>query len=488
MATDEVLGMFLSEKTCVLFMKKEAEFTVKQVAYSKKLSECKSGEVVAQKEKRFLVVNIPELSEKENNLFMTILEELKRSEKQIRVKADVYFFLKDYCLENMILLNKNQREKILELLEWEALGESALTPLLCDPIFEEIVINSPKKPVMVYHRTFGWLTTNIEFNSEDKIRTIINKMAAPLGRQLSYQSPMLNAVLKDGSRLNASMHPIAFSGINATIRKFKENPFTPAELAECGTISKEAMSFLWLAMQTSCSILICGNTGSGKTTTLNALFCFLPKEERIVCAEETPELMLPQSHVIKLNTAEQMDITLGSLVDNTFRMRPDRVIVGEIRNKEEATAFINTMLAGQAKGSYATFHAESAQEALQRLCSFGISERSLASLDLIVVQKRISKVTATGTRKEERKVTEICEVKKTTDGAIARALFEFDYENNSLVRAEQGERINEKISRTFCCTKSLITKMEKRRVKALEKLKNKSEFMDFFAGAEEAIR
>ena len=468
-------------------MKKEAEFTVSQIEYSKKLSECKSGEVVAQKEKRFLVVRVSELSEKENNLFITILSELKRSEKQVRASADVYFFLKDYCLENMILLNKQQREKILELLEWEALGESILTPLLGDPMFEEIVINGPKKQVMVYHRTFGWLTTNLEFNSEDKIRTIINKMAAPLGRQLSYQSPMLNAVLKDGSRLNASMHPIAFSGINATIRKFKENPFTPAELSECGTISREAMSFLWLAMQTSCSILICGNTGSGKTTTLNALFCFLPKEERIVCAEETPELMLPQSHVIKLNTAEALDITLGSLIDNTFRMRPDRVIVGEIRNKEEAGAFINTMLAGQAKGSYATFHAESAQEAIQRLCSFGISERSLASIDLIVVQKRISKITSGGARKEERRVMEICEVEKTPDGAKANALFNFDFEKNALVRIEEGARIIEKISRTFCCKKKEIKRMERKRTGALEKLKNKSEFVDFFASAEEVI-
>jgi len=467
-------------------MKKEAEFTINQIEYSKKLSECKSGEVVAQKEKRYLAVRAPELSEKENNLFITILGELKRSEKQVRVKADVYFFLKDYCLENMILLNKQQREKILQLLEWEALGESALTPLLGDPVFEEIVINAPKKPIMVYHRTFGWLTTNIQFISEDKIRTIINKMAAPLGRQLSYQSPMLNAVLKDGSRLNASMQPIAFSGINATIRKFKENPFTPAELTECGTISREAMSFLWLAMQTSCSILICGNTGSGKTTTLNALFCFLPKEERIVCAEETPELMLPQSHVIKLNTAEQMDITLGSLVDNTFRMRPDRVIVGEIRNKEEANAFINTMLAGQAKGSYATFHAESAQEALQRLCSFGISERSLASLDLIVVQKRISKITPSGARKEERRVMEICEVEKTPGGARANALFEFDYKEDALKRAEYGKRINEKIARTFCCAVKTIKKMERKKVEVLEKLKNKSNFLEFFASAQEA--
>jgi len=459
-------------------------FEFKLVEYSKKLSECESGEIVAQKEQRMLLVKAPDISEKEKKFFTTVLEELKKSTKQIQTKADVYFFLKEHCLENMVLLNKEQREKILILLEWESLGESILTPLLKDPEFEEIVINGPKKPVMVYHQTFGWLTTNACINDEDKIRTIINKMAAPLGRQLSYHSPIMNAVLKDGSRLNASMNPIAFTGINATIRKFKENPLTPVDIIEYGTISKEAMAFLWSAMQTSCSILICGNTGSGKTTTLNALFCFLPKEERIVSAEETPELLLPQNHVIKLNTAEQLNITLNSLIDNTFRMRPDRVIVGEIRNKEEAQAFVNTMLAGQARGSYATFHAESAEEAIQRLISFGIEERTLASLDLIVVQKRLSKVEKTGLRREERKIVEICEIEKKNKGIKVKKLFDYSYTNQLIEKISTSERVMEKIMRTFSCSKKEALEIEKKREILLEKMKGIVKFKEFFELAE----
>ncbi|MFA6065210.1 MAG: type II/IV secretion system ATPase subunit [archaeon] len=467
-------------------MKQEMEFKVIELEYSKVLSKSKSGEIIALKEQRFLLINFPKLYEKEEKLFMKVLGELKESTKPINTKGEVYFFLKEYCLENMILLNKEQREKILCLLEWETMEESILTPLLHDPELEEIVINGPKKPIMVYHSIFGWLTTNATFETEGKIRTLINKMAAPLGRQLSYNSPILNAVLKDGSRLNASMSPIAFSGINATIRKFKENPLTPISLVEYETISREAIAFLWLAMQTSCSILICGNTGSGKTTTLNALFCFLPKEERIVVAEETPELTLPQNHTIKLNTAEQLNITLGSLIDNTFRMRPDRVIVGEIRNTSEASAFVNTMLAGQAKGSYATFHAESASEALQRLSSFGIEKQTLASLDLIVVQKRLGIIT-NGARKEERKVTQICEVIKDSENqeVKAKSIFEYSFEKKKLVKVYESSRVMEKICRTFSCKEREATKLIKEKEKLLGKLNKNISFKEFFQIAEQ---
>ncbi|MEI7961953.1 MAG: type II/IV secretion system ATPase subunit [archaeon] len=459
------------------------EFKILEIDYSKKLSECKSGLIVANRDKRILLVEIPKLCEKEKIFFEKVLEEMRHIGKAVISKADVYFFLKEYCLENMVLLNKTQRENIMTLLEWESIGESILTPLLIDPDFEEIVINGPKKPIMVYHVTFGWLTTNITFENEDKIRTIINKMAAPLGRQLAFNSPMLNAVLRDGSRLNASMNPVAFSGINATIRKFKENPFTPADLSGMDTISKEAMAFLWMAMQTSSSILICGNTGSGKTTTLNALFCFLPKHERIVVAEETPELLLPQNHTIKLNTAEQMKITLGTLIENTFRMRPDRVIVGEIRTRDEASAFINTMLAGQAKGSYATFHAESSKEAIQRMISFGIGEDVLESLDLIVVQKRISLI-EDGARKEERKVTEICEIEKEKSRIVAKKLFEYDYHTKQLRKIGESKRMLEKMQRTFGCGKSQIEKLTLEKKVLLEKLNGVAKFREFFELAE----
>ena len=464
-------------------MKTKIDFYITPLEYSKKLSECSSGAIVDIKGQRFLLTNIPDLNEKEKKFFASVLEEMKQTQKEINSKADVYFFLKEYCLENMILLNKEQREKISLLLEWESTQDSILTPMLSDPDFEEIVINGQKKPIMVYHQIFGWLTTNVQFENEDKIRTIINKMASPLGRQLSYHSPLINAVLKNGSRLNASMPPVAFSGINVTIRKFKERPLTPLNLIEYNTINTSATAFLWLAMQTSCSILICGNTGSGKTTTLNALFCFLPRNERVVVAEETPELTLPQTHTIKLNTAEQVNVNLGTLIDNTFRMRPDRVIVGEIRNKEEASAFVNTMLAGQARGSYATFHAESACEAIERLKSFGIEERVLSSIDLIVVQKRISLI-ENGYRKEQRRIVEICEVNKSQHNLKLKKLFEYSFEKKVLEKKEEPIKLMEKMQRTFSLNKEKINELIKEKEKILQNLQKDISFWEFFEIAE----
>lgn len=464
-------------------MKVELGFNILEYTYSKKVSACSSGQIVAHKGNNLLISNLPEFSEKEKGLFLQIIEELKFSSAKIEGKADVYFFLKNYCIENLILLNKEQREKIILWLEIEAMHESILTPLLKDPDFEEIVINGSNKPILVYHRTFGWLTTNLCFTLEEKIKNVINKMAAPLGRQLSYHTPILNAVLDNGSRLNATINPIAFSGINCTIRKFKETPFTPIEIIETKTITRSAMAFLWLAMQTNCSVLVCGNTGSGKTTTLNSLFCFLPQNERIVVVEETPELVLPQTHKVKLNTCDSLAISLDKLIENTFRMRPDRVIVGEIRTKEESKAFINTMLAGQARGSYATFHAESANEALERLRTFGIEDSTLLSIDLIIVQKRIQLIDSK-CRREERRVTEICETVKINNKVTINPIFEFDFNKKTLIKTGESKRIISKIKQTFMCDEKKIIALQKEREQILEKLKDTTNFNDFFTIAE----
>jgi flagellar protein FlaI len=448
-------------------------YIILETTFSKKISECKSGEIVKKKNKNYFLINSPILTEKEKRIFSEVLDEIKHSKGNITKKADIYFFLKTYCIENEILLRKDTREKIIVLLEWEILGNSILEELLNDPDFEEIVINGSNKPIMLYHNIFGWLTSNIYFTKEEKIKNLINKIASPLGRQLTFNHPILNATLSNGSRLNATMDPIAFSGINATIRKFKENPLTPIDLIDFNTISSEEMAFLWLATQTSSSILICGNTGSGKTTTLNSLFCFLPQDERIVVVEETPEIVLPQNHKVKMNTADQVNVGLDKLIENTFRMRPDRVIVGEIRSSNEARAFVNTMLAGQAKGSYATFHAESSNEALERFTSFNIEKSSLSGLDLIIVQKRLTKING-GNRFEERNITEICEIINENNKIKLNTLFKKNKkENNSI-------RLREKIKETFSCNDKALNKLLKEKQKILEKLNKDISFNEFF--------
>ncbi|MDD3083423.1 MAG: ATPase, T2SS/T4P/T4SS family [Candidatus ainarchaeum sp.] len=455
-------------------------FCVIETDFSKQISICKSGQIVKKRDKNYFLLDFPIFNEKEKKIFSNISENLKETIKYVKTKSDIYFLIKEFCLENYVLLKKEQREKISLVLEWEMLGNSILEPLLKDPDFEEIVINGKDKPLMLYHNIFGWLTSNIYFNSDEKIKTIINKISSPLGRQISFNNPILNATLSNGSRLNASMDPIAFTGINVTIRKFKENPLTPTNIINFNTINTEAMAFLWLVMQTSSSIMVCGNTGSGKTTTLNSLFCFLPKDERIIVVEETPEIVLPQEHIVKLNTAEQLNIGLEKLIENTFRMRPDRVIVGEIRSKKEAHAFINTMLAGQAKGSYATFHAESAEDALERLNTFGIEKNALKTLDLIIVQKRITKIDNKKSRREERKITEICEVKKDCGEIKLEKLFLLNYSNGLIELKNDSKRLKEKIKQTFSCKEKEYYELLKEKEQILKNLGEGISFKEFF--------
>ncbi|MDD3159816.1 MAG: type II/IV secretion system ATPase subunit [Candidatus ainarchaeum sp.] len=457
-------------------------YKVDEINYSKVISKCNSGEIVKKDNNQFLIINQINFNEREEKIFEKLFNEIKQTKIKISKKSDIYFFVKEYCIENMLLLNKEEREKILYLLEQEVIEYSILTKLLNDQTFEEIVINGENKHLLVYHHVFGWLKTNIYFLTNEKIKTILNKMAAKQGKQLSYNCPILNTVLDDGSRLNASMNPIAFSGINATIRKFKEIPLSPIDIVNSEAINKKAMSFLWMAMQTPISIMVCGNTGSGKTTTLNSLFCFLPKSERIIVVEETPEIVLPQDHKIKLNTAEQIGIGLEKLIENTFRMRPDRVIVGEIRTSQEAKAFVNTMLAGQAKGSYATFHAESANEAIERMNSFDIKKSYLKSIDLIIVQKRIQKINfKNNQRKEIRKVTQICEILQgqNFNELELNPIFEIDNTNYNLVKKNESIRVKNKICETFSIDEKEYQKLLKEKEKIFDKINNIN-FYEFF--------
>lgn len=287
-------------------------------------------------------------------------------------------------------------------------GFAFVEPLLCDPSVEEISITGPGQQAYAYIRKEGWKSVNAAFDDERAIAEMANRMARKVGRHITLQNPRLDAMLPDGSRLHASLPPISRGEM--TIRKFRERPFSPLELAENGTVPAGALAFLSLVMQGDCSLIIGGNTASGKTTTLNSLFSFVPANERVVITEETPEISLPHRHQLRLVANREMGITLKDLVYDTLRMRPDRMVVGEVRNREEAEALFDVLLAGQARGSYATFHAQSAAEALSRMRSFGISAGDLESVDCIVIQRRMLSYDAKKRKSAElRRVVEIAE-------------------------------------------------------------------------------
>ena len=306
-------------------------------------------------------------------------------------------------------LERSQQECLGEIASMHIQGFAFMDRLLDDPEIEEISVIGPKKQVHVYLRKKGWMGVNACFDDERAICDMVNRMSRSIGRRITLQNPRLDAMLPDGSRLHASLPPVSAGEI--TIRRFRESPLSPREICANGTLSPDAMALLSVLMQSDVSLIIAGNTASGKTTTLNALFSFVPHNERVLITEETPEISIPHEHQVRLVANREMGISLKDLVYDSLRMRPDRMVVGEVRNREEAEALFDVLLAGQARGSYATFHAQSADEALSRLRSFGIRQDDLKSIDCIIVQRRMLGYDPDArTGSETRRVVEIMEV------------------------------------------------------------------------------
>ena len=416
--------------------------------------------------KIFYITKIPSLTPQEGEFIRNFLEFFKNI-KSKNLKAALDFF----CKRNRIALTSTQQNYFLEILESLTKNYGPLSFLLDEDNIEEITIIGLNKPVYVYDKNHGWLETNLYYANEQCVKDLINKMARTIGRRIALQNPQLNAMLKDGSRLNAVIEPIAISGPSITIRKFRAKPFLPKDLLKFNTISAEALAFLWYCLQTESSALIAGNTGSGKTTTLNALFHFVPLDERIIITEETPEINLPHPHQVRLCVSKGLDINMSKLIVNTLRMRPDRIIVGEIRDADEVKAFVDTLLAGQGKGSYATFHALSANEAIKRIRSLGILEQDINTLDLIIVQRRWTKIDLEKKgRKEVRRIVEIAEVIEKDERAAINTLFRFDYKKDFLQKENESVKIKEKIMNAFSFDEKSYKKALQRKKKELSKI------------------
>ncbi|MEM3364026.1 MAG: ATPase, T2SS/T4P/T4SS family [Candidatus Micrarchaeia archaeon] len=318
-----------------------------------------------------------------------------------------------------------------------------ITYLLEDEELEEIAVVGLDNPIFVFHREKGWLDTNVMFIEREAIIDIINKMSRTIGRRITLQNPRLNAVLPDGSRLHATIEPV--SDLELTIRKFKKTPLTIRELIKTG-YNYDLLAFLWTVFQNDKNVIICGNTAAGKTTTLNALFSFVPPSERIILLEETPEIVIPHKHQVKMKTNPQLGIEMKDLIEDSLRMRPDRVIIGEVRSKEEILAMIESMNAGQARGCYATMHAHSAKELVSRLRYNEVMPSDFNAIDLVIVQRRFLKFNGDGKVREVRKVVEVCELAESRGSIMIRHLYLYDPKKDTVVRTPAKSRIIEEIA------------------------------------------
>jgi pilus assembly protein CpaF len=318
-----------------------------------------------------------------------------------------------------------------ELLD-EILGHGPVEPLLRDPDITEIMVNGPDQ---IFVERFGRIhLVDATFVDEHHLRRVIDRIVSRVGRRVDESSPMVDARLPDGSRVNAVLPPVALGGSMLTIRKFAREAFTVSDLIGFGTFTPEVAEFLYACVRGRLDIVISGGTGSGKTTTLNVLSGFLPPDERIITIEDAAELQLRQNHVLRLesrpaNIEGSGEITVRDLVRNALRMRPDRIVIGEVRDGA-ALDMLQAMNTGH-NGSLTTVHANSPRDSIARLETMGlmagldlpvraIREQIASAIDLIVHQSRL--------RDGTRRVTQVTEVLGMEGEVVSmQDLFVFDH-------------------------------------------------------------
>ena len=334
--------------------------------------------------------------------------------------------------ERDLPLTSTDRRTLLEEIASDVLGYGPIDPLLNDPDVTEVMVNGPFD---VYFEKNGKIyLSDIRFVDEVHLRRIIDKIVGQIGRRVDEATPMVDARLPDGSRVNAVIHPLAIGGPFLTIRKFAIDPYQEADLINFGTLTQRVADFVRACVRGRLNILVSGGTGSGKTTTLNVISSYIPSDERIVTVEDAAELQLHQEHVLSLesrptNIEGKGEVTIRELVRNTLRMRPDRIVVGEVRGGE-ALDMLQAMNTGH-DGSLTTIHSNTPRDTLSRLETMvlmagfdlpvrAIREQVASAVDLIVHISRLKDGT--------RRVTHVTEVEGMEGDIITlQDLFLFDY-------------------------------------------------------------
>ncbi|MEJ2758664.1 MAG: CpaF family protein [Anaerolineales bacterium] len=353
----------------------------------------------------------------------------QENHEQLRQMIEVYF--NQLLVEENLLYTRANRQRLLEWVISDIIGYGPLEPLLQDNEITEIMVNGPHK---VYVERFGKLEeTKVSFEDEPHLRRIIDRIVAPIGRRVDESSPMVDARLPSGYRVNATIPPLSLEGPLLTIRKFATIPYTAQDLIANGTLNAHLVSFLQACSQARINMVISGGTGSGKTTLLNLVSAFIPSTERVITIEDVAELKLNQAHVIRLekrppNIEGKGEVSIRQLVVNALRMRPDRIIVGEARSGE-ALDMLQAMNTGHS-GSMTTIHSNSPRDTLRRIETMvlmagvelplrAIREQVASAIELVIHLDRM--------RDGTRKVTHVTEVQGMEgDTIVLQDIFIFD--------------------------------------------------------------
>ena len=373
-----------------------------------------------------------------DDIHLALLDELganlyEESLEITKLQDRVYEVISGVLAAKDAVLSSYERARLVQEVVDEILGLGPIQGLLRDPDVTEIMVNHFDS---IYVEQSGKIFQSpLRFSSEEHLRRTIERIVANVGRRIDEASPMVDARLPDGSRINAVVPPIALDGAILTIRKFATEPFTIEDLVDLQTLPQEAAEFLRSCVEAKLNILISGGTGSGKTTTLNVLSSFIPQDERVITVEDAAELQLSQPHVVRMesrpvNIEGKGLVTIRDLVRNSLRMRPDRIVVGEVRDGA-ALDMLQAMNTGH-EGSLTTIHANSAKDALVRIENLvlmagvefpirAIREQIAQAIDLIIHQARL--------RDGSRKVTAINEVTGIdVDSIQQQEIFRFSIE------------------------------------------------------------
>jgi pilus assembly protein CpaF len=331
-----------------------------------------------------------------------------------QLHAEVARLAEDLLAAENAPLSSADRERLVGEVRHELFGLGPLEPLLADPDVCDILVNSPKK---VYIERGGKLElTNVEFKDDEHLMRVIERIVSTVGRRIDEASPMVDARLQDGSRVNAIIPPLSLDGPVLSIRRFGSDPLRMATLIEKNALTKDMADMFEMCVRARLNVLISGGTGAGKTTLLNALSSYIPDDQRIVTIEDSAELQLQQPHVVRLETRPaniegRGEVTQRDLVKNALRMRPDRIVIGEVRGGE-AIDMLQAMNTGH-DGSLTTIHANTPRDALARIetmiqmTGMRLSDRAMrqqiaSALDIVIQAARLSDGT--------RRITSISEI------------------------------------------------------------------------------
>lgn len=378
------------------------------------------------------------------------LTEFSEDEARDHLKKNVDRIISDYS----IVVDDTPKEKIMYYIIRDFLGYGKIDVLMHDPMIEDISCDAPRVPIYVYHRNYESLKTSILFTGEMELDSFVIQLAQKCGRHISIARPLMDATMPDGSRIQACLaREVSSMGSNFTIRRFREDPFTPSHLVEYNTISPEIAAYFWMAIENGASAVLAGGTASGKTTSLNALCLFIPPQMKIISIEDTREINLPHPNwiasITREGTAESGEgskVGMFDLLKAALRQRPEYILVGEIRGKEAVVLF-QAMATGHTV--YSTMHADSIFSVVHRLEGdpINIPRIQVQSLNIVAIQgimrigrKRVRRI---------KKIVEIVGIDPTTDDILTNEVFSwnprkdaFDYYGKGHVMDSVAEQRN----------------------------------------------